>query len=393
VLSHVISLVTAVLALTGLGFCCVALWAARSFVRDLRKDAAPAFAPPVSILKPLKGLDPSLYEALASHGRQTYDAPFEILFGLSDLSDPVVAVIERLRAEFPAVELRVVHCPAVLGANGKVSNLVQMLSHAKFEHILISDGDILVGPRYLRNVMNRFVSADEKAVGMVTAPYRGRTHGRVTGGRPTVGSRLEALAISTDFFPGVLASRLLEGGMHFGLGSTLATTREAIAAIGGLETLVNHLADDYELGARIDRVGYRVVLAPELVETSVPAYDLAGFWAHQLRWSRAVRDSRRAGYVGLALTYALPWALLYAVASGFSLESVALASLVCAARVTVVLSIGLGLLGDAQVLRDLWLVPVRDCLGLALWAWSYAEDAVVWRGERLRLKRGLLTRV
>jgi ceramide glucosyltransferase len=395
VLASAISIVTALLAFAGLGFCCVALWSARAFVRDLRRHPPQPFAPAVSILKAIKGLDPSLYEALASHCRQNYDAPMEILFGLSDLADPAMTVIEQLRAAFPRIELRVIHCPAALGANGKVSNLAQMLPHARYEHILISDGDILVGPQYLRNILSWFAPApgSAKAVGMVTAAYRGRTHGRLAGDGPTIGSRLEALAISTDFFPGVLTSRMLEGGIHFGLGSTLATTREAIAAMGGLETLVNHLADDYELGARIDKAGYRVMLAPEVVETSVPAYNLAGFWAHQLRWSRAVRDSRRAGYIGLALTYALPWALLYFVASGYTLASVALLSLVCAARVTVALTIGVGLLGDTQVLRDLWLLPLRDCLGLALWVWSYAEDAVVWRGERLRLKRGLLMRM
>lgn len=132
------------------------------------------------------------------------------------------------------------------------------------------------------------------------------------------------------------------------------------------------------------------MLAPEVVATAVPAYTLAGFWAHQLRWARAVRDSRRAGYLGLALTYAVPWALLNGIASGLSAASVALLSLAICVRLAAALTIGAGLLDDPQVLRDLWLVPLRDCLGLALWAWSYAEDAVVWRGERLTLRNGLL---
>jgi ceramide glucosyltransferase len=409
-LAAAVSLITTTLTLAGLAFCCVAMWAARSFVRDLRRAPEPPVAPPVSILKPLKGLDPGLYEALASHCRQVYAAPFEMLFGLSDLADPAAAVIDQLRADFPACDLRTIHCPDLLGANGKVSNLVQMLPHARYQHILISDGDITVAPGYLTRIMSGFAATDAQAatlwpaeaampavhqaaaprpVGLVTAPYRGHAHGHPDC-RPTLGSRLEALAIATDFFPGVLTARLIEHGIHFGLGSTLATTRAALEAIGGLEPLVNHLADDYELGARISRAGYRVVLSPEVVSTSVPAYNLRGFWAHQLRWARAMRDSRRAGYLGLPLTYALPWALLNLVASGASLESFALLSLVMAARVTVALSIGIGILNDRQVLRDLWLVPLRDCFGLALWAWSYAEDAVLWRGELLRLRNGLL---
>jgi ceramide glucosyltransferase len=390
-LATAVSLFTTILTLAGLGFCSVALWAARVFVRDTRSTSAESSAPPVSILKPLKGLDPGLYEAVASHCRQVYAAPFEMLLGLSDPADPAASVIEQLRADFPDCDLRTIHCPDSLGANGKVSNLAQMLPHARYKHILISDGDITVAPGYLTRIMRGFAGPDHKPVGLVTAPYRGLTHGPA-GGRPTLGSRLEALAISTDFFPGVLTARLIEHGIHFGLGSTLATTREALGAIGGLQPLVNHLADDYELGARLTRAGYRVVLSPEVVSTSVPAYTLGGFWAHQLRWARSMRDSRRAGYVGLALTYALPWAMLNLAASGSTLASVALLSLVLAARLAVALTIGVGILDDRQVLRDLWLLPLRDCLGLALWAWSYAEDTVLWRGERLHLRRGLLTR-
>jgi ceramide glucosyltransferase len=415
-LATTVSLLTTLLALAGLVFCCVAMWAARAFLRDVRRAPAQPFTPPVSILKPLKGLDPGLYEALASHCRQQYEAPFEMLFGLSDLADPAATVIEQLRLDFPACDLRIIHCPNTLGANGKVSNLTQMLPHARYEHILISDGDITVAPVYLRRILGGFAPAPSIAyssrlapgsalstalgsksssnapIGLVTAPYRGRTHGHSGTTHPTLGSRLEALAIATDFFPGVLTARLLERGIHFGLGSTLATTREAMAAIGGLEPLVNHLADDYELGARLTRAGYRVLLSPEVVATSVAAYTLGGFWAHQLRWARSMRDSRRAGYLGLALTYVLPWALLNLLASGLTLPSLALLSLALAARLAVALTLGVGILNDRQVLRDLWLLPLRDCLGLALWAWSYAEDTVLWRGERLHLSRGLLTR-
>ncbi len=399
-LAFVVTLLTSLLALAGLAFCCVAIWAARAFMRSVprQKPSPPAPAPPVSILKPLKGLDPHLYEALASHCRQEYSSAFELLFGLSDLADPAASVLEQLQREFPGVALRVVHCPALLGANGKVSNLVQMLPHARYEHILISDGDIRVAPGYLGRILADFapVAGRGSPVGLVTAPYRGRTHGRAakngTEGPATLPSRLEALAIATDFFPGVLTARLIERGIRFGLGSTLATTRTALDAIGGLLPLADHLADDYELGARVAAAGYKVVLSAEVVETSVAPYNLRGYWEHQLRWARAMRDSRRGGYLGLALTYALPWGLLNVIASGVSLPSIAMLSLVLAARVAVALTIGVGLLGDRQVLRDLWLLPLRDCLGLALWAWSYAEDTVLWRGERLALQRGILAR-
>jgi ceramide glucosyltransferase len=209
----------------------------------------------------------------------------------------------------------------------------------------------------------------------------------------TVWSRLEALGISTDFMPGVLTARLLEGGIRFGLGSTLATTKTALAAAGGLEPLADYLADDYELGRRISAAGYLVELCGETVETTVPAYGFKGFWDHQLRWARSTRDSRRWGYIGLGITYCLPWALLTVVASGFALWSFTLLSLVSLARVAVSLVVGVGVLRDGQVLRDLWLLPVRDCFGLIFWVWSFAGDTVVWRGEVFRLRDGKISLV
>jgi ceramide glucosyltransferase len=232
--------------------------------------------------------------------------------------------------------------------------------------------------------------ADAK-VGMVTALYRGRT--AADGEALTLWARLEALGISTDFMAGVLAARKLEGGIHFGLGSTLAISRVALAAAGGLEPLIDSLADDYELGARIAQAGYRVELCGEVVETAVPAYDFHGFCEHQIRWARTTRDSRRWGYLGLGITYCIPWAALNCVASGFTLWSFTLLSLVVLARVAVALAVGVGLLGDAQVLRDIWLLPLRDFFGLGFWAWSFASDTIVWRGERFHLRNGRISHV
>jgi ceramide glucosyltransferase len=227
---------------------------------------------------------------------------------------------------------------------------------------------------------------------MVTAPYRGRAHGKPRK-EPTVGSRMEALGISTDFFPGVLTARRIEGGIHFGLGSTLAVSREALERIGGFAPLVDYLADDYELGARIAAAGFDIELSPEVVETWVPPYDAAGFLEHQLRWARSTRDSRRWGYTGLIFTFGLPWAFLNLIASGLSLESIALFVLAILVRIALALVVGVGILGDTQVLRDLLLLLPRDLIALALWAWSFAGDTVTWRGERFVLRRGKLTRI
>jgi len=385
---------TALLAVAGIVYMALALWGARSFDRTVRRRASqPVFAPDVTILKPVKGVDQRMYAGFVSHCQQQYAGSFEIIFGVSSLDDPAVAEINRLIAEFPSIAISLIECTERLGTSGKVSNLVQMLRHAHYEHVLINDSDILVAPHYLARVMQCFAAPASAAknktwpVGMVTAPYIGRT-----GPKPGLWSRLEALGISTDFIPGVLTARQLEGGIRFGLGSTLAMTRTALAAAGGLEPLTEALADDYEMGARIAAAGFRVELTSEVVETTVPAYSFRGFADHQLRWSRSTRDSRKLGYIGLGVTYCVPWALAACIASGFALESFTLLTLALLARVAVALTVGVGILNDRQVLRDLWLLPLRDVFGLLFWIWSYAGDTVVWRGERFHLRDGRLYR-
>ena len=376
----IVEIVAGLLTLSGLIYGLLALWGARDFQRRWRGLKAGVVAPGVSVLKPVKGVDARSYAAFVSHCTQVYAGDFELLFGVSSLEDPAVAEVARLRVEYPDVAIRLIECPLRLGTSGKVSNLVQMLEEARFEYVIINDSDILVSPRYLERVM---APLEDVGVGLVTAPYIGRAEG-------TVWSRLEALGISTDFLPGVLTARKLEGGIRFGLGSTLATTKTALEATGGLGDLVECLADDYEIGARIAKAGYRVELVNEVVETSVPAYTLRGFCEHQLRWARSTRDSRRWGYVGLGVTYVLPWALATVVASGGALWSFSLLSLALLVRVSVALVVGVGILRDGQVLRDILLLPLRDYFGLGFWAWSYAGDTVVWRGERFTLRRGKL---
>lgn len=384
--AFVVELVAALVTVTGIVYCVLALWAAQRFERE---GCAPAqqpsntFAPGISLLKPVKGLDPRMHAGLASHCEQSYAGEYEIVFGVSSLDDPAVAEIARLRVDHPHINIRLIECPERLGPNGKLSNLAQMLPHAQFEHIIVNDSDIVVSPEYLTHVSECF---RDPRVGLVTAPYIGHA-------APTLWSRLEALGISTDFIPGVLVARMIESGLRFGLGSTLATTRTALVAIGGFEALTDQLADDYEMGARLHRAGFRVELMHEVVATSVPRYTLRGFCDHQMRWARSTRDSRRAGYVGLGITYVLPWALLTVLASGGALWSMTLLSLALLVRVSVAMTVGVGLLRDGQVLRDVLLLPLRDCFGLAFWAWSYAADTVVWRGERFHLQRGRLTRI
>jgi len=382
-LANVVEIITTVLTFAGLAYYLLALWSARAFLREAQK-ASGDFHPPVSILKPLKGLDAEMYESFVSHCRQNYSGDYEILFGVSSLDDSAVSAVQRLQAEFPERRIQLILCPEILGTNGKVSNLTQMLPQVQYDYILINDSDIKVSPNYLSRVLAPFAAnVKQKQVGMATAPYRGRAH-------KTIGSKMEALGIATDFIAGVFVARKLDGGIRFGLGSTLAVSRVALEAAGGLTPLVDYLADDYQLGARIAAAGYEVVLVPEVVETSVPAYRFSQYLAHQLRWAHGVRDSRKLGYLGLAISYGLAWACINLIASGFDLSAIALFSLTFLARIALALSVGVGILGDRQVMRDLWLLLPRDIIALGIWAWSYAGNSITWRNQTFTLKDGKL---
>jgi ceramide glucosyltransferase len=380
-LAQAVEALTTVLTVAGMGYFLAALLAARVFLFRTRRPLPP-FAPAVSILKSLKGLDPGMMDAFRSHCRQQYAGEYELLFGVSSMDDPAAAAVAQLHTEFPQTSIRLIECPQRLGTNGKVSTLMQLVPHARNEFLLINDSDITVSPRYLERVMALHAPSTPKT-GLVTALYRGRAH-------HTLPSRLEALGIAADFHPSVLLARWIEGGLRYGLGSTLAVSRDALDSIGGLGVLVDHLADDYELGERIFKAGYRIALTPEVVETSVPAYSWRAFVDHQLRWYRTVRDARPWGYAGLVFTCGLGWALLNVVASGLSPLSLWLLALSFFLRLGLAMSVGAGVLGDRQVLPSLWLLPLRDLVAVGLWAAGFGGNTVVWRGERFAVKRGRL---
>lgn len=381
-----VELLTTVFTLLGMGYLFAASLAANLFLFE-RRPLAGSFAPPVSILKSLKGLDPGMLDAFRTHCSQDYAGEYELLFGVASLEDPAAAAVLELQREFPQRAIRLIECPERLGTNGKVSTLTQLAPHARYDYLLVNDSDITVGPQYLSRVMVHFGAPGrkQKAVGLVTALYRGRAHG-------TLPSQLEALGIAVEFQPSVLLSRLLEGGMRYGLGSTLAVRRDTLDAIGGFPALVDHLADDYELGARIHVAGYAVALSHEPVETSVPAYNWRGFVDHQLRWFRTVRDARPGGYIGLVVTHAFTWALLNVIASGISPLSLWLLALTFFLRLSVAMTVGARILRDHQVLPLLWLLPLRDVLSMGLWIAGFAGNTIVWRGERFQVKRGKLIR-
>jgi ceramide glucosyltransferase len=375
-----------ILALLGtiasLGYYALCLWSALSFLREQAADKSVRPTQAVTILKPLKGTDPEMYESFRSHCLQDYPE-YEIIFGVSDSDDPAIHLVKQLKAEFSQRAIRLMVCPERLGANVKVSNLAQMVGEARHEYVIVNDSDIRVEPDYLRRVL---APLSDAKVGLVTCLYRGVANS-------SVGSRLESLGISTDFCAGVLAAQTVENGMRFGLGSTLAFRQRDLRMIGGFEAFADDLADDYQIGSRISALGLKVKLSDVVVETFLPRYTLRGFADHQLRWARTVRDSRFWGYVGLGLTFGLPWAMLLLLVAHGAGWAWGLLAATLAMRISVAVVVGKLVLHDRQVVASLAWIPLRDMFALLVWIVSFAGHTVAWRGDRFRLENGKLVRI
>ena len=382
--------VAAIGTLGSLSFYSLSMLGLASFLADTRKKLSqPPLPenqlPPVSILKPLKGVDPEIWESFRSHCEQDYPE-FQLIFGVSDPGDPAVEIVRNLQAKFPNRKIDLIVCKRTLGTNIKVSNLAQILPAARHELLLVNDSDIRVPADYLRKVITPLADA---SVGLMTCLYRGVASPIA---RPTLGSRLEASGISTDFVPGVLSARFLEKGLHFGLGSTLAFHGRDLEAIGGFEALLDYLADDYELGRRIASTGKKVELSAATVVTSLPAYTLRQFFRHQLRWSRTIRDARRWGYAGLLFTFGLPWALATLLAARGGEWAWALLAMTFVVRVAVGSVAAIVVLNDEQFCRYILLLPLRDLIAPFVWAASFMGNRIHWRGDVFELKDGRLSR-
>jgi len=328
---------------------------------------ATSFAPPISILKPIRGRDPDFYDCIRSHATQQY-ADFEILFGVTDPGDPAIADIERLRREFPGLSISVA-VVSTSAPNIKAGVLAELARRARYPVLLVNDSDILVPPGYLRAAAAPLA---HPGTGLVTCLYRAR------GGSPA--ARLEALGIATDFAPGVLVARLL-GVAEFALGSTMAFRAETLRAIGGFEAILDYLADDYQLGRHIHELGLHIAFADRVVETNLGAGSWREVWSHQLRWARTIRVSRPAGYFGSIVTNATLWSLAALAAGAWWAALPALALRLAAGA-----WIAARVLEDRRSLRIAALMPLRDLFGAAVWLAGLFGATVSWRGLKLHLR-------
>jgi ceramide glucosyltransferase len=364
------------LAVAPLGYYAAASLMALRFFRRQRARKLPDYAPGISILKPVRGIDFGTYENFESFCRQEYPE-YEILFAVNDNADPAVPIIQRLMAHFPERRIRLFVGAEHLGANRKVNNLARLAQEAQHEILVLSDGDVRVGPNYLREVVAPFAEA---GTGAVTCFYRAIAE-------KNLGAELEAIGAASDFFAGVLVANSTEG-MSFALGASIATSKRWLGNIGGFAVFADMLADDYELGHRISKAGGRVVLSREVVWTMYPAQTARGFWNHQLRWARTVRLCRPFSYFGLLFTHGLPWALLAAVAAPAKWIAATYLLAYLVLRLVVAWTVGVWGVEDDVLRRRLWLVPFRDLLNFGVWLASFASKRITWGGDEYSLSKG-----
>ena len=358
-----------------LAYAAITLYCGRSFFGN--RPQLPDHTPPVSILKPVKGMDGDSFENFASFCRQDYPL-FQIIFAAASPVDPVIPVIERVMAAFPEVDIALVVDGAVHGANYKVCNLMHAYAKAKHPLLIVCDSDIRVTESYLREVCAPFADPE---VGLVTSLYR-------SSGARGVGCAIEALGFSCEMVPNVMAALKLEG-LSFALGASMAVRQSALERIGGFAALVDYLADDYQLGNMIHRAGYRLELSPYFVESIMRGGEtVSEVLVRQLRWGRTMRVSRPGGYLASGITLPFPGALLALVVSGYSREGVAAAALLYLVRAAVSLCYSRAYLKDGLLPRWLWLLPVRDALSFGVWALSLIGNRVVWRGHLFNLAKG-----
>jgi ceramide glucosyltransferase len=362
----------------------LSIYSVIDYFRGVRKSRPKdrAFAPPASIIKAVRGVDREAYENFASYCRLDYPE-YEILFAVADSSDPVVPVIEKLRRDFPAQQIRLLVGVPYIGTNKKINSLCRLVQEAKYDLVVMSDSDVRVESDYLRDVAAPFADAE---VGAVTAFYRSLSGG-------TIASDLDTLGMCMDSAPSALVARKLEGGIQFAFGWTMATTKRHLEEIGGWEAMADHHSDDFELGNRIARRGYRVELIHKPVSMVFPRESLREFSRHELRWSIGLRNVRPAGYWGLVLTHGLPWAIFAAAIAALSgWKIVAAAYLVgyLGLRIGLAWIAGVWGLGDRSLRKKLWLAPLRDAISFAVWVVAFFSDQITWRGLAYRVEKGLL---
>jgi len=341
--------------------------------RRFRSAPEDGTTPPVTIMKPLCGAEPGLYENLRSFCNQAYPR-FQIVFGVADSADPAVDVVQRLRREFTDVHIQLAVNRRQHGSSRKVSNLINMMPFARHDYLIIADSDVRVTPGYLRQIVQPLLDA---GVGIVTCAYRGRPRQR------SLWSLFGSLFINDWFIPSVRVAAML-GSSAFAFGATIAIRRETLTEIGGFHSMADQLADDYRLGELTRRLGLRTVLSDVVVETCVDERGLGTLVSHELRWLRTIRAVRPVGYSLLFVTFGFPLAALGTFLARGAWPAAGLLAITSVARVALYWRVSRSSAPSSSVLR-LFVLPLRDLLSVALWSWSFTSSRVYWRGFQFQI--------
>ena len=357
------------------GFYAYAVYAARDLLNRREHDAPEGPQPGISVLKPLRGLDPDAVANFASFFGQDYGR-WEILFGAEDENEPGLEAVRQVARAYPDVDVRILLGSDATGANPKVRTLSSLARQAKYSLLLVSDSDIRAGRTHLQRMIEPL---RDPSVGVVTCFYRTQAVGLI--------GKLDALSLSMEFLPGALVARKLEG-MSFAMGAGILIRREVLDGIGGFAALEDGLADDYLLGKLPAEAGHRVEVAHDVVDHRLATRSLADLRARQKRWNMGIRTSRPWGYAGLIFTQGTSASVLLLLAAGGSPLSWSIALSTIGIRLGAGWYLAERCLHDRSIRRLLWLVPIRDLLGTWLWLTSFFGDTVVWRGRRFRIGSG-----
>jgi ceramide glucosyltransferase len=347
----------------------------RFFSRPPAEGAAqPAFTPPASILKPVRGLDPEAYENFASFCRQDYPE-YEVVFCLGTPEDPSLAVIEQLQRDFPLCPIRILFRSDTSAANDKVAKLHQLVCEARYEYVVINDSDVRVTPDYMRSVIAPLV---RPSVGAVTCLY-------VSAEDKTFVDRIQTLGMITDMYAGILVARELDG-VKFALGETIVTTRTRLAEFGGYRALENRPADDLLVGRLIAEQGHEVELLPYAVLT-VPDYkSMRDLFLKRLRWMVVMRHMRPWGHLGLLLTQGLPWSIAAIAICPSVAVALSYLGTYFALRIAMTWMIGIWGLKQSSLWKTMPLLPVWDGLALVIWVSSFLKNTLRWRGQEYYIR-------
>ena len=358
----------------------IAIFSSLRFFLKAKPQARP-YLPPISILKPVRGLDPEAYDNFASFCRQDYPE-YEILFCVGDSRDSALPLIEKLRADFPDCLIRILVGTGRNATNDKVAKLARLVEEASFEHLVISDSDVRVEPQYLRRIVAPMADPGTGAVTCFYVPTKDTSWIQ----------RLQDVGMLSDFYPGILVAWQLDG-VKFALGPTICTTRSHLREFSGYASIENKPADDLWVGRLIAERGHEVVLLPYAIST-VPDYQsFRDLFSKRLRWITVMRHMRPWGHAGLIFTLGLPWALLAVAIEPTKIATAVYLGGYFLFRSVLMLSVGSLGLKQRGVWAKLPLIPVWDALATLIWLTSFARKSILWRGHKYAIVNGNLVPV